>query len=240
MKIVTEKAVRDMVRIAMFREGLEDDDAPVEPNANVDPSKSQTDPLGKESIPRTKQELSVAINVLSKDLDQKQVAAVYGAAKDAVNKDKEGREMSKQVESLRKLIRTMIAEARAMKGPGEPPMKLSTMTDVEGASFEEIAEELGLSVAGAHRAVEHALKKAQFVASMDTDDHDLMVLEAIGKYITYLESSGELDAEDVAVLKANPTIVGELDGFREFLHNHIRRAQKDAGKTMADDWEPEY
>lgn len=111
---------------------------------------------------------------------------------------------------------------------------LGGMSDVGGASFEKIAQELDFSVAGAKQAVDKALEKARFLAvDMDEDDLEILVLTGMNDYIKYLTKSGELSAADVQLMKDHPDIVRELDGFREFLHNHIRRARK-AGQRVLD------
>lgn len=106
------------------------------------------------------------------------------------------------------------------------------MHDVGGATFEEIAKELGLSVAGAKRAVDEALKKLQFIAGGDaegmeiSDDVEILVLTTINDYIRMLSKKGDLSPADVQLLKDHPDIVRELDGFREFLHTAIKKARK--------------
>lgn len=111
---------------------------------------------------------------------------------------------------------------------------LGGMSDVGGASFEKIAQELEFSVAGAKQAVDKALEKARFLAvDMDEDDLEILVLTGMNDYIKYLTKSGELTPADVQLMKDHPDIVRELDGFREFLHNHIRRARK-AGQRVID------
>jgi len=134
---------------------------------------------------------------------------------------------------------------RAYKGTA-----LGGMTDVGGASFEQIAKELGFSVAGAKQAVDKALEKAQFLGTqMDEDDREILVLTAMNDYIKMLSKGigvedGEepLTAADIQLMKDHPDIVRELDGFREFLHNHIRRARKADQKLInpvKDDAAPE-
>ncbi len=104
---------------------------------------------------------------------------------------------------------------------------LGGMTDVSGATFEDIAKDLGFSVAGAKQAVDKALEKAQFLAQdMDDDDREILVLTSMNDYIKYLNKSGELTAADIQLMKDHPDVVRELDGFREFLHNAIRRQRK--------------
>ena len=104
---------------------------------------------------------------------------------------------------------------------------LGGMSDVGGKSFEDIANDLGFSVAGAKQAVDKALDKARFLGDMDDEDLQILVLMAVNDYVKYLTKSGELSAADVQLMKDHPDIVRELDGFREFLHNYIRRARKE-------------
>lgn len=114
---------------------------------------------------------------------------------------------------------------------------LGTMHDVDydedlgqrkPMTFEEIAAEMGFSVAGAKQAVDKAFEKAKFLfgGGMDEDDREILILTALNDYITFLTKSGELTPADIKLMKDHPDIVRELDGFREFLHNHIRRARR--------------
>ena len=115
------------------------------------------------------------------------------------------------------------------------------------ASFQEIAKELGFSVAGAKQAVDKALEKATFLSQdMDEDDLEILVLVAMNDYIKMLSKGvgvedGEepLTPSDIQLMKDHPDIVRELDGFREFLHNAIRRARKEqAVDYMGDEGAP--
>jgi len=120
------------------------------------------------------------------------------------------------------------SQALSKKRKAYKTTAIGGMSDVEGASFADIAKELGLSVAGAKRAVDMALEKARYVATQYTKDEELeiLVLQAIKDYIDHLNSTGELEASDVQLLNNNPEIVRELDGFREFLNSYIKRARK--------------
>jgi len=105
----------------------------------------------------------------------------------------------------------------------------NTVADVEGASFEEIASELGFAVSGAKQAVDKAMQKAQWLGAMQLerpDDLEITVLTAMNDYIKYLSKSGELTSADVQLLKDHPDIVRTLDGFREFLDKYVRRERK--------------
>lgn len=125
------------------------------------------------------------------------------------------------------------AAAEPAKRKAYKATALGGMSDVGGASFEQIAKELDFSVAGAKQAVDKALDKARFLMNdMDDDDREILVLTAMNDYIKYLTKSGELSAADVQLMKDHPDIVRELDGFREFLHNHIRRARKADQKVI--------
>lgn len=110
--------------------------------------------------------------------------------------------------------------------------KNTMMTDVSGASFQEIADELGFSVAGAKQAVDKALAKAQWVGSMgetNPEDLEIIVLTSMNDYIKMLSKTGELSAADIQLMKDHPDIVRELDGFREFLDRAVRKARKPEG-----------
>jgi len=105
------------------------------------------------------------------------------------------------------------------------------MSDVGGASFKDIAKDMGFAAeSGAKQAVEKALAKAKFVMKMDLfqpEELEIMVLQSMSDYIDVLEKTGELDASEVQMLKDNPGIVRELDGFREFLDKTLRRARRE-------------
>lgn len=106
---------------------------------------------------------------------------------------------------------------------------IGNMTDVGGASFDEIAQETGFSVAGAKQAVDKALRKLRFLSKMDHKDYSKLVLKAMGDYVEMLNSSGELSPADVQLMKSHPDVVQDLDGFREFLHGYVRKARNAAG-----------
>lgn len=109
---------------------------------------------------------------------------------------------------------------------------LGNMADVSGASFQDIAKELGFSVAGAKQAVDKALEKARWVsAELDPDELEIIVLTTMKDYIDVLNKTGKLTAGDVQLMKDHPDIVRELDGFREFLATTLKRRRK-AGQKL--------
>lgn len=100
-------------------------------------------------------------------------------------------------------------------------------TDVGGASFKQIAQELGYaSESGAKQAAEKAMAKVKFASKMDQDDLQIVVLKAMSDYIDFLNSSGELTSADVQLMKDHPNMVSELDGFREFLDKYVKREMR--------------
>lgn len=108
------------------------------------------------------------------------------------------------------------------------PGRKNTSAD-DGSTFEEIAAELGLSVAGAHRANRESMEKSQFLASFlerDPEGYQKMIDTATTDYIKHLKKAGELNAEEVELLKNNSGVVQTLDGFREFLHPYVKRERK--------------
>lgn len=106
------------------------------------------------------------------------------------------------------------------------------MTDVGGASFKQIAQELGFaSESGAKQFAEKAMEKAQFAANMDPDELAITTLLAMKDYINFLKKSGELTSADVQLMHDHPSMVAELDGFRDFLHKYIKREMKKSGSV---------
>jgi hypothetical protein len=102
-------------------------------------------------------------------------------------------------------------------------------TDIGGASFKQIAQELVYaSESGAKQAAEKAISKVQFASNMDQDDLQIVVLTAMSDYIDFLNSSGELTSADVQLMKDHPDVVTELDGFRDFLQKYIKREMRSA------------
>lgn len=100
-------------------------------------------------------------------------------------------------------------------------------TDVGGASFKQIAQDLGYaSESGAKQAVEKALSKAKYLGAMEPDELEITTLVAMKDYIDFLNSSGELTAADVQLMLDHPDIVSELDGFREFLDKQLKKEMK--------------
>lgn len=232
-------------------------------NPVVDPSAADTDPNHPDYCPQSAAEFNVAIRKLSKDVPRNELPTVFKRVKTAVGKIKAGTketgemepkhdsEEAKKTEALlRRKIREMLHEItvtpdyawhgqehygeESEEDEDEPEKRgFTSMSDVGGSTFEEIAKELGFSVAGAKQAVDKALMKAKFIGTMGEDDKEILVLNAMNDYVDMLNKSGELAPADVELMKSHPDVVRELDGFREFLHNRVRRAAKSAGAPLA-------
>jgi len=274
--VVSETALREMLREAMFNKEFagwsSNDEGPVEVDPNVDPSQAVTDPINPSFKPQTRTEFGVAVNQLVKNLPDTQMPGLYDTVKTAIDQKEEQEEEEEDQMKLkqaaagqgvkeenvaeaqvRRAVRKLVdeamvngvwvdpadAEADEEEGeevastPGRPrrgaykSTAIGGMTDVSGASFDEIAKELGFSVAGAKQAVDKALQKAQWLAQeIDPDDLDDIVLTAMNEYIKFLTKSGDVTPADVQLMKDHPDIVCELEGFRDFLHNYIRKARK--------------
>lgn len=150
-----------------------------------------------------------------------------------------GAEYMRDLERRKKMIKHSL-KSMPLDEPEEAAQEEPTgrknimMTDVGGASFKDIAKEMGYaSESGAKQAVEKALEKARFASSMDPDDLEILVLTAMNDYVAFLNKSGELTAADVELLKSHPEIVSDLEGFREFLNSALKKAQR-AGQKVVD------
>ena len=141
-------------------------------------------------------------------------------------KTPEVKSLRKSLEAMKDFDQETVDTEKPAPGRGRKNVMVG---DVEGASFDDIAKELGFShPSGAKGAVERAIEKAKFVGAMDPDALDILVLNSMNDYINMLSGTGELTPADVKLLKDHPDIVRELDGFREYLDKAIRSARKEA------------
>lgn len=234
----------------------EPDEPAVNASAVVDPQEDDSCPVNPDYTPRDKVELGVAIRNMTKNLPDERMADIYKHVRDAIALDKQKAEKDAEMkeknikrnpveEAIRREIRRHLMEMgpgavyRGMDYYGEmgdedddpDRRRYSTMSDVEGAGFKDIAAELGLSVAGAKQLVDKTLGRAKFVGTMDQDELEVMTLVAVRDYINHLKGSGELSDADVQLMLDHPDIVRDLDGFREFLHKYIRGAQRQYKKA---------
>lgn len=247
MKKISEQELRKFLREAM--------ETPVEINAVTDPSAAETDPLNVDSIPQNKVELGVALKGVVKDLPNSDVPDLFSTIKDIVNDklaelegetamdDKNNKTTTEEVvrAAVRKIVQETFrdpADVEADEEETAPSLRRRgkykpSSTDFDpDVSFEQVAQEMGMSVAGAKQAVDKALAKAQFIAQMDPDELEILTLNSMNDYIKMLMNSGELSAADAQLLKDHPAIVRELDGFREYLSSMLKRAQRAGQKVL--------
>jgi hypothetical protein len=255
-RTVTEAKLRSLVKEALdgTQGGSVYTAAPevVQLSAVVDPLEDSTVPCNPSFTPHDKTEFGVAVNNLVRNLPDDEMPDLYRMLKAGVKGSEEAKVESKKVLEAEQAIRREVRRVLRSEGfadasgkgidyfggaddnipdPEEKPVakrrKMSTMQDVGGATFEQIAAETGLSVAGAKQAVDKAMRRAQFLAQdLDYDERELIVLTAIRDYLKKLETTGEVTAADIRLMSDHPDIIRELDGFREFLHRYIRRAEK--------------
>lgn len=141
---------------------------------------------------------------------------------------------------VRATIRNAIAEAiDSVDALIKKRQKNQTAIDVDGDNLQAIAKDLGFSVSGAKQAVDKAMLKAQFLASLNDADRDFLVLSAVKEYISTLEDAIDSTdpeaptADDIQLMYDHPEIVATLDDFRYFLHKYIKRAAKASGKKIS-------
>jgi hypothetical protein len=236
---VTENAIRELIRGAFDGRGMRlleklADPQPIKVNDVVDPSAAVTDPDNEDFRPTTPAEFQVAVKTLVEELPSDKIADTYEKLVKALNqpedKDKKMKKDTKAEAFVRSLVRRTINESLEDEMPlPKVPRKYAGAVNTPGGGLEAIAKRFGLSTSGAKGAVDKALSKAQWSASMQfgsPEEMEEIVLTAVKDYIDFLKGSGELEPAEVKLLKDNPGIVSSLDGFREFLHSYIKRARK--------------
>lgn len=185
-------------------------------NATVDPQAPDTDPVNPNFTPQNKVEFQAAVRNLVRNLPPGEMPDLYDTLKGKVEEyeEEEEEKMDPTAEAfVRNQVRTLLLSEEE-----EQPQPMT---------FQQIADELGFSVAGAKQAVDKALAKAKFVApQMENFEMRILMLRAFKDYIRHLQSSGELSQGELQFMIDHPVIVTELDGFREFLHNYIRRKMR--------------
>lgn len=220
----TKKALREYVVDALSGTTGTNDKQPVNVSDIVDPSKSLTDPSGDEHTPNSKQELQITVDTMLDDTEDDEAADTYKTLKKAM--DDKNKMTKKSVEEvIRSQIKNLLDEESRFKTPKAVNSDVDTGVG-DGASFEEIANELDISVSGAATLVDKIISKLQYVRGMDKDDLIALVGDTLKKYIKHLHSSGELSDEDLDLLVAHPNVVEDLPGFRDFLHAAIRRERR--------------
>lgn len=232
----TEAALRSVIRGTLLREFEFDDlvkrksdaDAAEEGEATAEAPEEATE-SGDEDLATAAEDAadddsSVNDEVIDGDDDGDEATAAPGGSDEET--------MSKDHGNTR-------AEPFPMAKP-EDAEKIGQARKGSETAFEDIAKEMGMSVAGAKQAVDKALARLQFLMppgqekkyGMEADELEIMVLEAMQDYVEYLQSSGDLTDEETQLMLAHPEIMADLEGFREFTGKYVRRAAKLAGVDL--------
>jgi hypothetical protein len=151
-----------------------------------------------------------------------------------------GEYMSKFNKYKSDLSKMVKGKGDAFNDPDDEPERkkrgYQSADDAGGTPFDEIAAEFGFAgPQGAKAAVEKALGKMRYLMKLPEEDRDFLVLAAMDDYINILNKTGELSPEDVKLLRSHPSIVQDLDGFKDHLHKYVLRGMRDAGKGEAAD-----
>jgi hypothetical protein len=219
-----------------------DEEMPVVTSAGVDPSESQTDPGDPNYRPQDNRELSIAIDQLVKLVPDEATGTFYKRVKrlsddilnstppgdDTMTATKRTDEEKKLEEVIRLAVRKHLMEMNEAEADSVPPAEAAPKYEKrELMPFAQMAQELGMSVAGAKQAVDKAWRKAAFINDQfpSEEQKQAYVLDLIHQYIDHLDSSGELTDDDFALLRDHPDLVSELDGFQAFMLDDL----KDAG-----------
>lgn len=246
---INEESLRKLVRSLLEGET----DVPLSANPNVEPLVNDTQLDYVERTPVDHVELAAVISSKLMDIEDSSAPLAYKRISDVIDSIRDEDEKDEEVmmtneDKIRAVVRKMIRESFVDEAPKprvpaaksvKPGKKLPTdkkrdytsTDEAGGASFDEIAAEFGFAgPQGAKAAVEKALVKARFLTQLPDDDRDFIVLSAMDDYINLLSKKGDLSPEDVALLRAHPTIVQDLEGFRDHLHKFVLRGMREVGK----------
>lgn len=147
---------------------------------------------------------------------------------------------SKNIDALRKLIREAMNEAGEIddddeKGWEEFDPKPYIEKHPGGMDYTDIvqvAKAEGLpslnTASAARQTVEKALMKMRYMASLEPQEQDRLILKGIRAYIDAIEkkvpglpSDQDLSTDEIQLLKDHPAIVVELSGFRAFFRKFV-------------------
>lgn len=237
LRTINEKALRKLVKSLLEGET----DVPIVANPNIEPLVNDTQLDYVEKMPVDHVELANIIASKLMKVDDEEAPIMYkkiSGVIDTVRADNEkDKEMTEAEDKLRAVVRKMIREAYGeddVKPPTPGPMSddaeavakkkrgYTSAQEAGGSTFDEIAAEFGFAgPQAAKAAVERAMLKAQFLAALPNDDREFIILSAMDDYINMLEGSGELSSDDVALLRSHPSIVQELEGFRDHMKKFV-------------------
>ena len=279
--IVKEKAIRQLIKEAMFSTGnVESGDvydpasSPVSISDVVDPSAVVTDPDNPNYTPQNKSELQMSLNALVANVADDKVADIYNAVKDTVSsmtkkkvEDDMGMNDTKVEALIRYQVRKMLreaagghtqglsssglagamgsargrttcedcdgigtdpatgAECKACEGSGEieaAGKKYDTVSDVGGATLQDIAKGIGQKSAGKiNDMIDSAMAKVkdriEYLPDNVINKIYGEVMKAYDEYVQEIIESGELTPADIKFLADHPDVAyEEFEGLKDF------------------------
>ena len=228
-------------------------------NDVVDAQEHETNPTNVTYVPRDKVEFGHAVNDLAKGVAVEDIPRLFNLIKQVVDNfrakdDETMKNMSDNASSnhldleniVRLNIRNILNEMKNDEGDDgndddrndndvEDKKELLRDNDEYGDdyTYKEIAKEFGLTLAGARQFANRVLDKVITLAKkIDPDDLDEFTYKGVTDYIGLLQSLGNITPEEIQMLKDNPEIVRELDGFREYMQPHVRQLIKSLKKEL--------
>lgn len=128
-------------------------------------------------------------------------------------------------EKLKNDLPNMSPEERA---EAEAELASLDLEDPREMSHDEMLPYLGhAGVTGVKSEEFKTIQKANFLANMDPKERADLIDTARDEYVTFLADGGDLDPEEVELLKKSPEAVEELEGFRDWLDAYIWEALED-------------
>jgi hypothetical protein len=151
-----------------------------------------------------------------------------------VHGDEYMRKFKKTRDDLRKELKRLPAMDIDDTAAGDPAdrepsdVKKNVMaSELGGASLKDISKELGFkSESGARQFIEKTLEKAKPRIEMDPDELDIFVLSTMKDYIDTMAKTGELTPADIKLMKDHPSIVEDLDSWRDYLNWAFKQVSK--------------
>lgn len=240
--VVNELPFEEPPVVANPISGVENVDSPLDPPVEDD-----------QFVPTNNVELAAATEKLSKQVPPEKIAKFYNDIKNLVKSAKEEQESElidnkpefykseeqittvpkdkTRVESfIRKEVKRLIEDLRDKDLDLDDDEKHDDDQEYEveqgeEATFAEIAQEMGFTPQNAQALINSTAAKLKVWGfGIPNVEREQIILTAVNDYIEYLTSSGELDQDEVQLLKKHPEFIQELDGFREFMRKYINAA----------------
>jgi len=132
--VISDNALRELVREALDGQGWEKSGGPVPVNAVTDPSCAVTDPINPNFTPQDKTEFGVAMGQLVKNLPDTDMPGVFGAVKKALDQRSEKDEIDAATQAAMVAGSQAAIDAAGESGQEDKKKhegKMSTVNQVE-------------------------------------------------------------------------------------------------------------